>query len=173
MRSFGKKGFISFGITLAAITILLFFSQALAAETAKIRETTQELIIAEEANKERTLLENGFDKIVEKKLFEQVIKDNYNTNKAREEINAALSQYLKGKAYASNIWHAKTGEATAEFLNENSAVQMLKTDLMIYAEYTFTSNLPKTTTVSARFGRNIVSYFQMPAGYAHRIVIPR
>jgi hypothetical protein len=163
------KGFFAFATVLAIISLLLIFSHNSAESSFILEQTENELIKTEEAHKERTLLENNVDKIVEEKLKEQIEKRNHNTKKALEEISASLSEFLKEKTVAKTIFGQTIGEVTKEFLNENSAVQIIKTKKFIYAEYTFTSNLSKTNTITADFGNEIKIEFRVPIGYSQNI----
>ncbi|MEI7961758.1 MAG: hypothetical protein WCI04_05475 [archaeon] len=166
------KGFLSFSLVLAIIVCLLWISIANSQNSFTLEQTKNELLKAEIANKERTLLENGFDKIVRIKLTEQVMKRNFNVINAQNEINQKLANYLKQKAYASTIFYEKIGETTTDFLNQNSSVQILQGEGIIYAEYSFTSSFLKNTTVGKKLGNKIITYFEVPIGYTYKGIWP-
>ena len=166
------KGFLSFALVLAMIACLLWFCAATAQNSVELEKTKNELIKAEQANKERTLLENGVDRIVAAKLDEQITLGNFNVQKAQNEINTRLAGYLKGKAKASTLSHQSIGEATMQFLNENTSVQILEAEGAIYAEYVYTSSILKNTIISAKLGNKIISYFEVPIGYTQREIRP-
>jgi len=164
------KGFFGFALCLAMILILLLFGTTIQKDQEQLEKIKNELIIAEQANKEKTLLENNTDKIIKTKLIEQTENKNFNTAKAQNEINTALENYLQGKAVATTIFGEKIGELTKEFLKENSSVMILQTNGKTYAEYVFTSNTSKNTTVSSKLGNKIITYFEIPAGHTTRIM---
>ena len=166
------KGFLNFALVLAMIVCLLWISVANVQNSFLLEQTKNELLKSEMANKERTLLETGFDKLVKTKLEEQVLLGNFNVIKAQNEINSKLAEYLKGKAKASTNYFENIGEISKEFLNENSSVQILQGEGVVYAEYTFTSNVMKNTIISAKLGNKIISYFKVPEGYTYRGIWP-
>lgn len=162
------KGFLSFTLVLAMIIVLLWLSVAGTKNAFELEKTKNELIKAEQANKERTLLENNFDKIVKIKLEEQIMLGNFNVHTAQNEINSAIAKYLIGKANTSNLMYEKTGEINKEFLNENTSVQILKAQGVVYAEYVYASNLMKNSIISKKLGNKIISYFKVPIGYTQK-----
>ena len=166
------KGFLSFALVLAMILCLLWISVANNQNSFALEQTKNELIKAEMANKERTLLENAVDKIVKAKLTEQILRKNFNVINAQNEINSKLAEYFKEKADAQNLAHEIIGEANIVFLNQNTSVQLLQGEGAVYAEYTFTSSLMKNTTVGNKLGNKIISYFEIPIGYTQRILMP-
>ncbi|MFA5125540.1 MAG: hypothetical protein WC462_00875 [archaeon] len=164
------KGFFGFALCLAMMLILVLFGSTIQKEEEQLEKIQNELIIAEQANKEKTLLENNTDKIIKIKLTEQAENKNFKTAKAQNEINTALENYLRGKAIAATIFGEKIGEPTKEFLKENSNVMILQTNGSIYAEYVFTSSTLKNTTISSRLGNKIITHFEIPAGHTTRII---
>jgi len=164
------KGFFAYAATMAMIIILLFFIPSITNNTNELEKTKNELIIAEEANKERTLIENNTDKIIYAKLNEQIGTQNFQVLLAQNEINYALEKYLRNKTSATTILGQKIGETTKDFLNENSSVAIFQTKEIIYAEYVFTSNLTKNTTVSVKLGNKIINQFQIPPGSTTKII---
>ncbi len=163
------KGFFGFASALAMITLLFFLGAAVVQSENELFDTQNELIKAEQANKERTLLENNCDKIIYAKLNEQILKNNFNVASAQNEINSALANYLKGKAKSMNLFHEETGEITNTSLNHNSAVILLQTKEVIYAEYVYSSNPLRNTFVGKRLGEEIITYFEIPIGHTTRI----
>jgi len=166
------KGFVSFTLVIAIIAVLLFFKIGMMETETKLDSATNELIKAEITNKDRTMLENGVDKIINKKLEEQILKNNFDTTRAQNEINIELSKYLYNKTYGAKITGENIGESTNTFLNENSKVTILKTKYLTYAEYNFCSNLLKNTTIKKKFGNEIKTEFMIPIGYTNKIAKP-
>ncbi len=166
------KGFVSFAVILAILAALLFFKIGTMDVENKLNIVENELIKAEISNKERTILENNVDKIVEIKLNEQIFKNNFDVIKAQDEINTTLSKYLLNKTYGATLAGEKISEATKLFLNQNSKVTILKTRYFTYAEYTFCSNALKNTTIKKALGNNIKSEFTIPIGYSKKIITP-
>jgi len=164
------KGFFAYAIAMAMIVVLLYFIPSIQNNSHSFEKIKNELIIAEEANKERTLLENNTDKIIYAKLSEQITNQNFKVALAQNEINTALAKYLRGKTKASTILNQTLGEATTQFLNENSSVAIFQTKEITYAEYVFTSSPTKSTTVSAKEGNEIITYFQIPPGSSTKII---
>ncbi len=162
------KGFFSFAIAMAMLVILLYFTIGNNENQLLFEKTKNELMKAEESNKERTLLENNTDKIISVKLNEQILLKNYNVIKAQNSINSALANYLKNKTNTSGIFFENLGEVSTTFLNENSSVLILTVRGVTYAEYTYTSNPSLNTIVSKRFGEKIITYFKIPIGYTQR-----
>jgi len=164
------KGFISFALSLAIISILLFFTYNSATNQFILESTKNELIKAEQAQKERTLLENNFDKIVTKKLSDELYRENYNTKQVLNSVNSALEKYLKEKTYAGTIFGEKLGEVNLNFLNANSSIQTFKIKNVSYSEYVFTSNEEKTTGIYSKIGKEIILEFSVPTGYSIKII---
>jgi hypothetical protein len=163
------KGFFGFAAMLAMATLLFFLGATVVQSENELSTTQNELIKAEQANKERTLLENNCDKIIYSKLNEQILLNNFNVADAQNEINSALANYLKGKAKSLNIFHEETGEVTKTLLNQNSAVILLQTKEAVYAEYAFTSTPQINSLVGKKLGTTIISYFEIPIGHTTRI----
>lgn len=165
------KGFFGYAVCLAMIITLLYFTIAQNESTRLLTKTKNELIIAENANMQRTLLENNADRIIYYSLISQALKKNFNNENAKKEINFALSKYLIGKTNSMTIFFEVIGKTTHEYLNENSKVLILGGKEATYAEYTFTSNLTKTNTVGKIFGNKIKIPFIIPAGSTTKIII--
>jgi len=163
------KGFFGFAAALAMVALLFFLGAAIVQSENELNATQNELIKAEQANKERTLLENNCDKIIYSKLNEQILKNNFNVADAQSEINSALANYLNKKAKSMNQFHEEIGEVTSTFLNQNSAVVLLQTEEAIYAEYNFTSTPLMNTRIGKKLGEKIISYFEIPIGYTTKI----
>jgi len=164
------KGFFAYAIAIALLVVLLFFCIGNNQTQNTLEKTKYELIKAENANKERTLLENNTDKIINTKLQEQIFLRNYNVAKAQTSINTALANYLKGKATATSIFFENIGEITPIYLTENSSVVILTARGVTYAEYTYTSTPLLNTIVSKKLGENIITYFKIPIGYSQKIL---
>lgn len=163
-----KKGFVGFILVLAMATLLLFFTIQLNENKQNFDKTKNELIKAEQANSKRTLLENNIDKIIEAKLNEQITIQNFNTSKARNLINSKLAEFLKEKAKIYS-YNGQTNEVSTLFLNQNSSVQLLKSQYYIYAEYVYSPNLT-TTQIKQIFGEKLTSEFIFPINYTKTIM---
>lgn len=163
-----KKGFVGFVLILAIITILLFFTITLNQNKSNLNQMKNELMKAETSNMKRTIIENNIDKIIEKKLEEQITLKNFNTLKAKLEINTELSKYLikNAKVYSYN---GETSEVTLYFLNQNSTVQLLKSQYFIYAEYVYAPTFT-TTKIKQTFGNKLISEFIFPSNYTKTII---
>ncbi len=163
-----KKGFVGFALMLAMSVLLLFFTIQLNQNNETMEKTKNELIKAETANKERTLIENNVDKIINVKLNEQIILQNFNTSTAKKSINSALFDYLnkKTKVY---LFNGSTNELSTAFLNQNSSVQLLKSEYFIYAEYVYAQNIP-TTQLKQIFKNKLISEFIFPTNYTKTIM---
>jgi len=162
------KGFFAFAVAMAMLVVLLFFCIGNNENHFVFEQTKNELMKAEQANKERTLLENNTDKIISTKLDEQIILRNYNVASAQLAINTALANYLKGKANATSAFFENLGEVNATYLTENSSVMILTVKGVTYAEYTYTSTPLLNTIVSKKLGNEIITYFKIPIGYSQK-----
>lgn len=163
-----KKGFTGFILVLALITLILFFTIEINQNKINLKQTENELIKAEMANKERTLIENNIDKIIEAKLNEQLLLQNFNTQIAKNSINSTLSNYLKEKAKI-HLYTGQQKEISTLFLNQNSSVQLLKTQYFIYAEYVYAPNTI-TTQIKQILGNKLTSEFIFPNYYTKTII---
>ncbi len=163
------KGFVSFFLLLIICTALIAFAQQTSTSNLRLEEIKNELIKAEEANKQRTILENNTDLIIKAKLEEQINQKNFNREKAKQEINKTLAIYLKNKADIREPFKEKQ-EITTDLLNPNSSTQIIKIKNIIYAEYSFTSNNDKTLAIISNLGNKIKINFQLPAGYTQKII---
>ena len=163
-----KRGFVGFALILAIATLLLFFTIQLNQNNENLEKTKNELIKAETANKERTLLENNIDKIIDTKLNEQILLQNFNTSTAKNSINSALFNYLnkKTKVY---LFNGASEELSTTFLNQNSSVQLLKSEYFIYAEYVYAPNT-LTTKLKQIFGNKLISEFIFQTNYTKTIM---
>jgi hypothetical protein len=163
-----NKGFVGFVLILAMATLLLFFTIQLKQNNESMEKTKNELIKAEMANKERTIIENNIDKIIDAKLNEQITLQNFNTQKAKNSINSELFKYLNKKAKVY-LFNGATNEISLLFLNQNSSVQLLKSEYFIYAEYVYAPNT-STTQLKQIFGNKLISEFIFPANYTKTIM---
>ena len=165
-----QKGFFSF-IAIFSLLVVILIAQSTFNQSqndlTKIKDT---LIKAEIASKERTLLENGTDKIIKTKLNEQIDLQNFDVLIVQNVINSQLSEYLNNKADVSDIFLKSTGKVSAQYLNESSKVIILKTKEIVYAEYNFSSNETKTNNISKKLGDEITLYFKIPIGYSIKVI---
>ncbi len=163
------KGFFSFAVVIAMLVIILIFSLALQNNNLFLEKTKNGLMKIEQANKERTIIENNTDKIILLKLEEQIHKQNFNTTLIQNEINSKLFSYLKDKSSAMNLFFEETGAITINYLNQNTTTFILKANGLNYAEYTYCSSTLKNTFI----GKNILGTginFYIPIGYTIKII---
>jgi hypothetical protein len=159
------RGFFGFAVVFAMLLLLLglavnenrFYSGLGAAKVL--------MADAEQASKERTIMENNVDRIILFKLGEQASQENFEVELVRGEINAGLIKYLKGRARASTIFSGDLGELTIDFLNENSEALVVEREGITYAEYSFTGGLFNSNTVSSVFGAEARARFIVPPKY--------
>lgn len=163
-----KKGFAGFILILLMLTLMLFFTIQLNNNKQLMKETLFDLIKAEMDNKERTLIENNLDRIIQTKLNEQITLQNFNTTKAKTSINTKIFDYLKKRTLIQKI-SEQNAPLTLTFLNQNSSVQLLKSDYIIYAQYVFATSTP-TTKVKQQFGEKIITEFIFPQNYTKTIM---
>lgn len=163
-----EKGFFGFLLILILFTLTLFLVLESNQNKKTLLETKNELIKAEENHKKRTLLENNIDKIIETKLLEQIISQNFNLEKAKNNINTALYNYLSDKV---NTVNNSTQKLSPNFLKQNSVVVILKSKEVTYAEYVYAPT-PITTKLTQRFGEKMVIDFVLPNNYSRKIIIP-
>ena len=166
----GQKGFYSFFIVLAMMVMLLALGVQAQKNSLELEKARNYLVEMEQANKERTILENNTDKIIYAKLEEQVLKENFNTESVKEEINSTLLSYLQGKAQATDLFYGQATGLTLDYLSQNTNVTVLKVKGVTYAEYTYTSNLLKNSIVSAKLGADAAIYFKIPIGHTTRVI---
>jgi len=145
------KGFFGIIIVFVILSLLLIVSLKENNFHNELKKATVFMIEAEQASKNRTIMENNVDKIIEQKLDEQIFKKNFN-------IDLLLN----------NINEAQVGPPTKEFLNNNSTAMIIENNGIIYAEYFFTGGLVKTNTISTNFGKNIELFFKIPTDYVAR-----
>jgi DNA-binding TFAR19-related protein (PDSD5 family) len=161
------KGFFGIIIVFVILSLLLIVSLKENNFHNELKKATVFMIEAEQASKNRTIMENNVDKIIEQKLDEQIFKKNFNIDLLLNNINEALEKYLLNKAKATNIY-TEVGPPTKEFLNNNSTAMIIENNGIIYAEYFFTGGLVKTNTISTNFGKNIELFFKIPTDYVAR-----
>jgi len=164
------KGFFSFILVFAMSIILLEATLMSANSSLETEKTKAELIQLEQANKERTLLENNSSRIIAQKLNEEITKGNRNSISVQTGINQALLNYLQNKAFASNIFRENKGTLTLAFLNQNTSAFILEANGIIYAEWAFTSDITKIQRIYSRLGKEASVYFTIPVGYTEEIM---
>jgi ATP-dependent Lon protease len=161
------KGFAGFVLILSILALLLFFSVQLNLNKERLNETKNELIKAEISNKERTIIENNVDKIIKTKLNEQINSNNFNTQTAKNSINKAIANYLnkKAKVYTAT----EQTQVTQNFLNQNSSVQLLKSEYFIYAQYVYLPN-NIASKIKQPLGENLITEFIFQTDYTKTII---
>jgi hypothetical protein len=165
-----QKGFIAFVITLAIALLMLCTTQYFENNQNMMNSTEKELIKAEMAHKERTLLENNTDTIIKTKLEGELLKKNFNPYKIQTEINSALLHYLESRASACEIISKKKNKLDIFFLNKNTSAYAFTIDGITYAEYSYVSNTQKSEIVCKILGGNILLEYQIPPGYTIKVV---
>ena len=164
------KGFFSSIIVVAILLVIIVFVNFTLNNAKTINGIERELIIVEQASKERTLMENNVDRIIQIKLKEQLMKENYNVPLIQTEVNLALLSYLGKRAKATNIYFENENNLTALYLIANSSAFSSSTKGITFAEYTYTSLPAMQTIVSSKFGENTILYFKIPIGYTIRVI---
>jgi hypothetical protein len=170
MKIKSEKGFFSFIIVILIIGIILTITINLNSVNQKLLETKNELIKTEISQKERTLLENNVDKIIEIKLREQILLKNYNSYKIQNEINSKLLKYLQNRSNSCDTLTNQKENLSINFLNNNTTAYVIQTENASFGEYTFTSNLTKTNIVCKELGDKTKIEFRIPAGYNTKII---
>jgi hypothetical protein len=150
------RGIFSFSIILVVLVVLLNLSLVENNFYAKIEKAEKDCIEAENSSKERTILENSIDKIIEAKLGEQMRNRNFLPASVKNEINQRLSEYLPS--------------ATKEFLNSNSNAYTMEAGGKKYGEYSFTSNEMKTIFITKKIGKKSTAYFTIPVDYSIKLI---
>ena len=164
------KGFYSTIIIIILLLILVSFSIFSAQTNNKITKMKNDLIILENASKERTIIENNVDRIIQIKLLEQVEKENYNLILIQTEINSSLLKYLKNKTVATNMFFENSSPLTLEYLMLNSTAYLLEIKGIKYAEYSYTSLPLMNSIVSAKLGNGTIIHFKIPIGYSTKVI---
>ena len=135
-----------------------------------LNEVETDLIALEQANKERTIIENNVDKILSSKLREQLLKENFNVLVAQNEINLSLLNYLYSRASKSNLFLEEIGSLDLSYLNQNSVVVLLQVNGISYGEYVLSSNELKTNNISRLLGDKIRIQYKLPIEYVVRVM---
>lgn len=165
-----KKGFAAFVLMICVTMLLLNISALLQKNSFEIAKNENELIKAELAQKERTLLENNTDTIIQTKLAEEILKRNFNSKKIQNSINSTLLNYLTNRAEACEIITKKRNKLDLIFLNKNTNAFSFEVDGVIYAEYSFVSNIQKSEIVCKILGGEVLLEYKIPTGYTIRAV---
>lgn len=150
--------------------ILLEFFLFLEKNNSSFEKMKNELIILEQNNFQRTIIEQNIDKIIYLKLKENNLKRNTNIFVAQKEINQKLLNYLKDKASATNFFLENEKKLSLDYLNSNSVVSIFQTKNIIYSEYVFTSNYSKTQNISQKMGNDFKIYLKIPIDYFVRVI---
>jgi hypothetical protein len=165
-----SKGIFSFIILIIMMLIILELNVFLTKENNEFEKIKNELMIIENASKERVIMEENVDKIINFILEKNVGNNTTNIFLVRNEINSNLFNYLKNRAKATNIFGEKEKDLTLNFLNENSVVSIIKIDGITYSEYSFTSDITKTNIVNSKLGNNLILEYRIPIDYIMRVV---
>ena len=164
------KGFFTFILVFVMILFLFELSIIFNENDFVLNEVETDLIALEQANKERTIIENNVDKILSLKLREQLLKENFNVLVAQHEINLSLLRYLHSRASKSNLFLDETGSLDLSYLNRNSVVVLLQVNGISYGEYVLSSNELKTNNVSKLLGDKIKVQYKLPIEYVVRVM---
>ncbi len=166
------KGFFSFAVMLAMLILLFWFNYENEKNMTQFKSIENELIKIEQANKERTVMENNVDKIIGIKLKEQILKQNFNLASAQNEINSALLKYTQNKTEATNLFYEKKLELNINYLNKNTSLIIIKAKGATYGEYDYTSNISENEMVSKKLGNKVKTNFEIPIGYSQKTLLP-
>jgi len=164
------KGFFSTIIIIAILLILINLSILSFNLENNLSSLESDLIIVENASKERTIMENNIDRIIQQKLIEQVEKENFNLILIQTEINSSLLNYLGKRAKATNLFFEDELPLTLDYLMLNSSAFLLEIKGIKFAEYSYTSAPLMNTTISSKLGKDSILYFTIPIGYTIRVV---
>ena len=164
------KGFFSTIFVIAVLIILINFSSVSLNTTNNLDKLEKDLMILENASKERVVMENNVDQIVEVVLEEQIEKENFNLISIQTEINSSLLKYLNNKAKATNTFFEDEKPLTLEYLMLNSSAFLLEIKGSKYAEYSYTSLPLMETIISKKLGEGSALYFKIPIGYTVRVI---
>jgi hypothetical protein len=165
------NGFFTFILVLVMLLFLLELSIIFNNSNFILSETKTDLIALEQANRERTIIENNVDKIITNKLTEQLEKENLNVLIAQTEINLFLLTYLQTRAKRSNLFLEEGGDIDLFYLNQNTVVVLLQVEGVSYGEYVFSSNELKTNNVSKLIGDTIKVQYKLPIEYFASVII--
>ena len=179
-----NRGLFAFSIGMILLIIMVNFVLIEKSFSEKINETKNILIDGENASKERTLLENNFDRVIEEKLLEQIKLKNYNNGLAKKIISKEIEEKFP-EIEQTSIFDAELNEdeqdaeskknkikIDSDFLEETSEVILIETDEGTYAEYTFTSTKMKDKIMQKRFGKKSIILFKVPIGYSVKKFFP-
>jgi hypothetical protein len=164
------KGFFTFILVFVMILFLFELSIIFNENDFVLNEVETDLIALEQANKERTIIENNVDKILSSKLREQLLKENFNVLVAQNEINLSLLNYLYSRASKSNLFLEEIGSLDLSYLNQNSVVVLLQVNGISYGEYVLSSNELKTNNISRLLGDKIRIQYKLPIEYVVRVM---
>lgn len=164
------KGFFSFIVVLILIillfSILVFFEN----EDSKKNKLINTLIEIENASLKRSLIENNLDRIIEKKLLETLITENYTLSNAKENVNKSIINYLND-AKIKNIYFKNDKKISLGKLNSITNVSILEFNGIKFALFEFTSNSLKNQVISKKLSSNFEFYFELPINYQNKVVI--
>lgn len=166
-----QKGFFSFIIVLALAIILITANISQLNQEQIISTSTSELIKSEIAQKDKVLLENNTDTIIESKLIEQMLGKNYNLDYSKNEINKKLHNYLEDKTETIDTFTKQKGKLNIFFLNKNSKTFIYEIDSITYGEYIYASNETKSEKIKSILGNKTKQEFYLPVGYTNRAII--
>jgi hypothetical protein len=163
------KGFFSVFLIIISVIIIFDLILIINKTNSSFSEINNELIAMENASRERTIIEKNIDKIVQKGL-EETIFFNYDSKTSLENINIKLERYLKGKVFETNLFSNSKKEINKNRLNNLSVVSVFKTKQLSFAQYTFSSDITKTTILSKALGKNLFLEFKLPIDYSQELI---
>ncbi|MFA5763732.1 MAG: hypothetical protein WC915_02880 [archaeon] len=164
------KGFFSFLLVLVMMNII-FGLVIITQETQNTsKKTNIELIAIENASKDRTILENNVDKIIYQSLLEIVLLEKTNIPTSKNNINSKLLNYLKNKAFATNILLQTPHTLTLSYLNNSTQLEIYKSNQISYVNYYFTTGEFLTNNISTEFGNSIKLIFKIPRNYTQKVI---
>ncbi len=164
------KGFFSFLLVLVMMNIvfgLIIITQDTQNTTKK---TNIELIALENASKDRTILENNVDKIIYQSILEIILLEKTNIPTSKDIVNTNLLNYLKNKAYATDILLQNPHTLTLSYLNNSTKLVIYKSDQISHVDYYFTTDESLTNNISTELGNSIKLIFKIPQYYTQKVI---
>ena len=164
------KGFFSFVLLFLMSIIILEYSLFFISQQSLFSQTKLELIALENASKDRTIIENNVDKIIYQSLLEIILLEKTNIPTSKDIINTNLLNYLKNKAYATDILLQNPHTLTLSYLNNSTKLVIYKSDQISHVDYYFTTNESLTNNISTELGNSIKLIFKIPQYYTQKVI---
>jgi len=170
-KKLSEKGFFSFIIVLVLAVVILTITAEQQKTNSIFVEIKNELIKNEQSHKEKIIMENNTDTIIQTELTKQMILRNFNQTLIENAINSRLFDYLKDKTKTFDSITKTSGTLSMNYLNENTKAFIYEIEGIMYGEYIFSSNLTKSSTIKKELGEKTKQEFMIPAGYTIRKIL--